>query len=79
MSLLVELSKSDYLNDEGKKMLSNALGNLNKEEVVALLSKDWSLFKSIVTMNSQLLAEDFWLDLMPPQFISLFSIFQRNV
>ena len=79
VSLLVELSKSDYLNDEGKKMLSNALGNLNKEEVVALLSKDWSLFKSIVTMNSQLLAEDFWLDLMPPQFISLFSIFQRNV
>ena len=79
VSLLVELSKSDYLNNEGKSMLSNALGNLNKEEVMALLSKDWSLFKSIVTMNSQLLADDFWLELMPPQFISLFSIFQRNV
>ena len=79
VSLLVELSKADYLNEEGKKLLSNALVGLSTEEIVVLLGKDWSLFKSIVTMNNQLLAEEFWLDLMPPQFVSLFAIFQRNI
>lgn len=79
VSLLVELSKADYLNDEGKKLLSNALVGLNSEEIVVLLGKDWSLLKSIVTMNNQLLVEEFWLDMMPPQFVSLFAIFQRNL
>jgi hypothetical protein len=46
---------------------------------VVLLNQDWSLFKSIVTLNNQILSEDFWLELMPIQFIALFSIFQRNV
>lgn len=78
LSLLVELSKADYLNDEGKQLLSNALEGLTKEEVAMLLNQDWGLFKSIVTMNNQVLAGDFWIDLMPPQFISLFAIFQRN-
>ena len=79
VSLLVELSKADYLNDEGKTLLSNALDGLAKDEIVVLLNQDWSLFKSIVTLNNQILAEDFWLNLMPIQFIALFSIFQRNV
>ena len=79
VSLLVELSRADYLNDEGKALLSNALDGLTKEEIVALLNHDWALFKSIVTLNNQILAEDFWLELMPTQFIALFFIFQRNV
>lgn len=79
VSLLVELSKADYLNDEGKALLSNALDGLTKEEIVTLLNRDWALFKSIVTLNNQILAEDFWLELMPTQFIALYSIFQRNV
>lgn len=79
VSLLVELSKADYLNDEGKMILSTALDGLTKDEIVVLLNQDWSLFKSIVTLNSQVLAEDFWLNLMPTQFVSLFSIFQRSV
>lgn len=79
VSLLVELSKADYLNEEGKALLSNALEGLTKKEIVALLNQDWSLFKSIVTLNNQILADDFWLDLMPIQFIALFAIFQRNV
>lgn len=78
LSLLVDLSKMDYLNDKGKELLSNALVGLSQEEVAMLLNQDWELFKSIVTMNSQVLAGDFWLDLMPAQFISLFTIFQRN-
>lgn len=78
LALLVELSKADYLNDKGKELLSNALEGLTKEEVAMLLSQDWGLFKTIVTINSQVLAGDFWLELMPPQFISLFAIFQRN-
>ena len=78
LALLVELSKADYLNERGKELLSNALEGLTKEDVAMLLSQDWGLFKTIVTMNSQVLARDFWLDLMPTQFISLFSIFQRN-
>ena len=78
LALLVELSKADYLNDRGKELLSNALEGLTKEDVAMLLSQDWGLFKTIVTMNSQVLAGDFWLELMPPQFISLFAIFQRN-
>lgn len=79
VSLLVELSKADFLNDEGKALLSNALDGLTKEEIVVLLNHDWSLFKSIATLNNQILAEEFWLELMPIQFIALFSIFQRNV
>lgn len=78
LSLLINLSKADYLNDMGKALLSNSLEGLTKEEVAMLLNQDWGLFKSIVTMNNQVLAGDFWLDLMPPQFISLFAIFQRN-
>ena len=31
-----------------------------------------------MTMNAQVLSGDFWIELMPPQFISLFAIFQRN-
>ena len=79
MSLLVDLSKADYLNEEGKSLLTNALDGLAKEEVVALINKDWSLFKSIVTLNNEVLAGDFWLELLPPQFLSLFAIFQKNV
>lgn len=79
VGVLVELSKADYLNDEGKTLLSNALEGLKKEEVEVLLQQDWALFKSIVTLNNQVLESDFWLDLQPPQFISLFSIFQRHV
>ena len=79
VSLLVDLSKADYLNEEGKSLLTNALDGLAKEEVVALVNKDWSLFKSIVTLNNEVLAGDFWLDLLPPQFLSLFAIFQKNV
>mgnify|MGYP006916058748 CR=1 FL=1 len=78
LGLLFDLSKADYLNDKGKELLSNALEGLTKEEVVMLLNQDWGLFKSIVTMNNQVLTGDFWIDLMPPQFISLFAIFQRN-
>lgn len=79
VGILVELSRADFLNEEGKTLLSNALVGLNKDEVEVLLYQDWSLFKSIVTLNNQVLASSFWLDLIPPQFISLFSIFQRNV
>ena len=79
VSLLVDLSKADYLNEEGKSLLTNALDGLAKEEVVALINKDWSLFKSIVTLNNEVLAGDFWLELLPPQFLSLFAIFQKNV
>ncbi len=79
VSLLVNLSKADYLNEEGKSLLTNALDGLAKEEVVALINKDWSLFKSIVTLNNEVLAGDFWLELLPPQFLSLFAIFQKNV
>lgn len=79
VGILVELSKADYLNVEGKSLLSNALEGLKKEEIEVLLNQDWSLFKSIVTLNNQVLVSDFWLDLLPPQFVSLFSIFQRNV
>ena len=78
LSLLVDLSKADFLNDEGKALLSNAFDGLAKDEINLLLTQDWGLFKSIVTMNNQSLAGDFWLELMPPQFISLFTIFQRN-
>ena len=79
VSLLVDLSKADYLNEEGKLLLSNALDGLSKEDAVALINKDWSLFKSIVTLNNKSLAGDFWIDLLPPQFLSLFAIFQKNV
>lgn len=79
VSLLVDLSKADYLNEEGKSLLTNALDGLVNEEVVALINKDWSLFKSIVTLNNEVLAGDFWIDLLPPQFLSLFAIFQKNV
>jgi hypothetical protein len=79
VGVLVELSKADYLNDEGKTLLSNALEGLNKEEVDVLLNQDWALFKSIVTLNNQALTSDFWLELPHPQFVSLFSIFQRDV
>lgn len=78
LSLLVDLSAADYLNDKGKALLANSLEGLTKEEVAMLLNQDWGLFMSIVTMNNQVLSGDFWLDLMPPQFISLFAIFQRN-
>ena len=78
LSLLVDLSKADYLNDEGKALLTNAFDGLTKDEVNLLIAQDWGLFKSIVTMNNQSLAGDFWLELMPSQFISLFAIFQRN-
>ena len=78
LSLLVSLSKAEYLNEEGKALLSNALEGLSNEEIESLLRTDWALFKSLVTMNDHVLAGDFWIDLMPPQFISLFSIFQRN-
>lgn len=78
MSLLVELSKADFLNDQGKALLSNAFDGLTKDDINLLLTQDWGLFKSIVTMNNQVLASDFWIELMPPQFISLFTIFQRN-
>lgn len=78
LSLLVELSMTDYLNDKGKALLSNALEGLTQEEVVPLFTQDWGLFKSIATMNNQVLAGEFWIDIMPPQFISLFAIFQRN-
>lgn len=79
VSLLVDLSKADYLNEEGKSLLTNSLDGLAKEEIVALINKDWSLFKSIVTLNNEVLAGDFWLELLPPQFLSLFAIFQKNV
>lgn len=79
LSLLMSLSKAEYLNEEGKALLSNALEGLSNEEVEMLLSKDWALFKSIVTMNAHVLSGDFWIDLQSPQFISLFSIFQRNM
>lgn len=79
VGVLVELSKADYLNDEGKTLLSNALEGLSKEEVDVLLNQDWALFKSIVTLNNQAFTSDFWLELPPPQFVSLFSIFQRDV
>lgn len=79
VSLLVDLSKADYLNEEGRSLLTNALDGLAKEEVVTLINKDWSLFKSIVTLNNEVLAGDFWLELLPPQFLSLFAIFQKNV
>ena len=79
VSLLVDLSNADYLNEEGKSLLTNSLDGLAKEEIVALINKDWSLFKSIVTLNNEVLAGDFWLELLPPQFLSLFAIFQKNV
>lgn len=78
-ALLMELSKADYLNAEGKSLLSNALDGLSEDEMVGLLGQNWFLFKSIVTMNHDVLTQSFWLELLPPQFISLFSIFQSNV
>ena len=44
-----------------------------------MLDYDWALFKSILTLNNQILVGDFWLDLQSTQFASLFAIFQRNV
>lgn len=79
VSLLEELCKTDFLNEEGKALLANALNGLSKEEIVTLISHDWALFKSIVTLNNKTLADDFWLELLPPQFLSLFAIFQKNV
>lgn len=68
-----------HLNEEGKLLLSNALEGLSKEAAEALIDKDWSLFKSIVSLNNKVLAGDFWIDLLPLQFLSLFAIFQKNV
>ncbi len=79
ISLLVELSKKDNLNEEGRLLLSNALDDMTEEEMLILINKDWSLFKTIVTLNNQVLVGEFWLDLLPPQFVSLFTIFQRNI
>lgn len=79
VTLLEELCKADFLNAEGSQLLSSALDGLSKEDSMAIIRKDWSLFKSILTMNNQVLVDDFWIDLEPSQFLSLFTIFQKNI
>lgn len=79
ISLLAELSRADFLNEEGRSLLSNTLEDMANEEVVTLINRDWPLFKTIVTLNNQVLAGEFWLESQMPQFISLFAIFQKNI
>lgn len=77
VNFLDNLSKADYLNPQGKNLLGNALTGLTREEITQLAKQNWSLFKSIVTLNSEVLAQDFWIELPPIEFLSLFVIFQR--
>lgn len=79
VNLLVELSGMDSLNEEGRKLLEEAMDGLGNEEITSFANQNWNLFKSIVTLNSKLLEDDYWIDMSPTQFLSLFSIFQREV
>lgn len=79
VSFLDDLSKADYLNPQGKQLLGNALTGLSRDEIMLLVYQKWPLFKSIVTLNSEMLTQDFWIELPPTEFLSLFVIFQRSV
>lgn len=79
LSLLVELSKANNLNDEGRALLVRSIEGMTKDEVVHFANQYWNLFKTIVTLNNRILADGYWIELPPPQFLSLFAIFQRNI
>ena len=79
VNFLDDLSKADYLNPQGKQLLGNALTGLTREEITLLARQNWPLFKSIVTLNSKVLTQDFWIELPPVEFLSLFVIFQREL
>lgn len=79
VDLLVELSQTSTLNDEGRRLLVKALDGMSVEEIVDFADKNWGLFKTIVTLNSDILVDDFWINLSVSQFLSLFMIFQRNI
>lgn len=79
IDILVELSKADNLNEEGRNVLAHAMDGMTKEEMLSCANKDWGLFKTIATLNINLLSSDFWIDLPSTQFLSLFAIFQREV
>lgn len=79
VELLEILSKSDVLNDEGQKLLSNAMSGMSSNEKVEFAGRNWYLFQTIVTLNPNLLADDFWLALPQLQFVSLFLLFQKEL
>lgn len=76
--LLVELSQSSTLNDEGRNLIVGALDGMTVEEIIDFAEKNWYLFKTIATLNSGVLADDFWINMPVSQFTSLFMIFQRS-
>lgn len=76
ISLLERLVSLDRMNDIGKKVLDNAAHIATIPLLKQLSESHWSIFMALVSINSDLLINEFWLSLPTTKVSSLFSVIE---
>ena len=78
LTLISDLIDSDSLNKEGQSLVRHALDCMSVQMIKEISDSHWKEFVTIASLNEQLLAEDYWLDMPDQKFLMLFDVFQRH-
>lgn len=75
IDFLNKLIGSDSLNSVGKSVLKNEADNLNEDLQRKIAEGYWNLYKVLLSLNTSMLKNDYWLSFLPNKVDYLLPIF----
>lgn len=79
INLLCRLSDSEDLNTLGRNLISNSSTKLSSSEIIYMAQNHWNFYLTLLTFDTNLLSNSFWIDLPRSNFIQIINQFSNKL